>query len=97
VGCQIRDAADRVALHFNVRGVHLLDQWSKAAKCDDGDFVLGCEALVKMFESYHAEHTVDSKVPQRCACCSLHLYVRILKQEQDRLQCVAVDFSNIWQ
>ena len=42
-------------------------------------------------------HTVDGQVAQGCARRSLHLDVGVLEQEEDRLQGVAIDFSNIYE
>lgn len=97
MGRQIRDASDCVALHFDVWRIHLLDQWGQTTQCDNGNLVLGCGVSVMRQGSTHAKRTVDGKIPQRCARGTLHFYVRILEQEQNRLQCVAVDFSDIYE
>jgi hypothetical protein len=40
--------------------------------------------------------TVDGEVAERSACGTLHLDVWVLEEEQNRLEGVAIDFSDIW-
>lgn len=40
-------------------------------------------------------HTVHGQIPQCSAGCSLYFYVVILKEEEDGLEGVSVDFSDI--
>jgi hypothetical protein len=42
MSCKIRNASDRIALHFDVRGHHLADEGLESAKLHDEDLVLGC-------------------------------------------------------
>ena len=39
--------------------------------------------------------TIHGQIPQRSTGCSLHLYVIILKEKEDGLEGVSVDFSDI--
>ena len=47
-------------------------------------------------QSLRGRRTVDSEVAERSACGTLHLDVWVLEQEQNRLEGIAVDFSDIW-
>ena len=40
-------------------------------------------------------HTIHGQIPQRSAGCSLYFYVVILQEEEDRLEGISVDFSDI--
>ena len=40
-------------------------------------------------------HTIHGQIPQCSAGCSLYFYVVILKEEEDGLEGVSVDFSDI--
>jgi hypothetical protein len=42
---KICDAANGIALDFDIGRHHLADQWRQAAKLDDGDLVLGWRLL----------------------------------------------------
>lgn len=43
---EVRDTANRIALHFNIWRHHLADERSQTTKYDDIYFVLGCIRLV---------------------------------------------------
>jgi hypothetical protein len=47
------------------------------------------------FDGMWREPTVDRQVAQRGTGCTLHFDVGVLEQEQDRLQRVSVDLSDI--
>jgi hypothetical protein len=49
VGGQIGDAADSIALDFDVAGHHLSDQRWEAAQLYDGNFVLGWDMLAMIY------------------------------------------------
>lgn len=92
---QVGDASDGVALDLDVGRVHLLDQGRQAAESDNGDLVLSCEQSVRACEGCGVAPTVDCEVAQGGTRGSLHLDVGVLEQEQDGLERVPVDFSDI--
>jgi hypothetical protein len=101
VGGQVGDASDGIALDLDVGRVHLLDEGSQATEGDNGDLVLGCGWLAAVDAVCVCMlrvdgRTVDSQVAQGGARCSLDLEIRVLEQEQDGLEGIAVDFADIW-
>ena len=57
MSCKIRNASDRIALHFDVRGHHLADEGLESTKLHDEDLVLGCGIVSRyLFEQFGRTH-----------------------------------------
>lgn len=95
---QIRNAANGIALYFDIWRLHLLDQRCEATKHDDCDFVFRCTASAPNFEQLLFElHTVDSQITESGARRTLDFDVSAVKQEQDWLERLPSDFSDVYE
>jgi len=96
VRSEIGYAAYRVALHFHVGRVHLFDQRLQATQCYDRNLVFSYnESAILLNLRVRIPHTVHCQVSQRGACGTLYFDIGVLKEEQNGLEGISVDFPNI--
>ncbi len=94
---KVRDAANSVALHFDVRRHHLSDERRESAELHYSYFVLRWGVLAeKLGQEDSPKHTIDSQIAQSGTCSSLDLNVWVLEEEEDWFEGVSVHFPHIY-
>lgn len=89
---QICNAANRVALHFNIWAQHLPDERFEAAQLHDEQLVLSCTRRVASTSACTRARwvrTIYSEVPQSRTGSPLHFGVMATEEEEDGVEGVA--------
>ena len=92
---EIRYAPHSIALDLDVGRQHLPDERAKATQQDDQDLVFRYRSSAICLAGQKLQRTVYGQVSQSRAGGSLYFDIGALKKEENRLEGVAVDFSDI--